>query len=260
MPRRHTATWKAEELQGSCYWRFLAARPGSACAEDLLDQLPFPLADRVPRVARGPAVDRAAFVLLGHVRREPQRADVARQSWRRRSPCRRPRSSPAARAEQQHAPPRVRPCRSPPSHRHWPPARGDCRAARGPRTRASLPSPGPCDTSWASGSVVDCMGVVLPRLPVEVDRRIARIVRRRRRAGVLALKLLRLAHASSSVPSTVKCSSDSRPASRAWPDTASKNAPAMSPVSSRSRFLLKVVGDQIGSSMLRPTNQRNSTL
>jgi hypothetical protein len=38
-----------------------------------------------------------------------------------------------------------------------------------------------------------------------------------------------------------------------------KNAPAMS-LSSRSRFLPRVVGDQIAASMLSPTNQRYSTL
>ena len=46
-----------------------------------------------------------------------------------------------------------------------------------------------------------------------------------------------------------------RPArSRAWSNTASKNALAISASSRRSRFLLKVAGDQIGSSILSPMN------
>ena len=54
--------------------------------------------------------------------------------------------------------------------------------------------------------------------------------------------------------------SESSVAARAWLKTASKKALATSACSSRSRFLLKTVGDQIGSSMLRPINQRNRTL
>ncbi len=71
---------------------------------------------------------------------------------------------------------------------------------------------------------------------------------------------MRLAQASNCVLSTVKCSSESRPAVRACATTSSKNAPATSLASNRSRFLLNVVADQIGASRLRPTNQRNSTL
>ena len=55
-------------------------------------------------------------------------------------------------------------------------------------------------------------------------------------------KLLWLAHASSSVPSTVKCSCDSNRAVSAWIRTASKNAAAMSQARSQSRFFVKVVG------------------
>ena len=73
-------------------------------------------------------------------------------------------------------------------------------------------------------------------------------------------KLFRLAHASNCVPSTVKCSSESSPAARAWVWTASKNAAAISPASRRSRFLVNVVGCHTGSSILKPTNQRNSRL
>jgi hypothetical protein len=58
------------------------------------------------------------------------------------------------------------------------------------------------------------------------------------------------------VLSTVKCSSDSSPAVRASVTTASKKAAATSWASRRSRFLLKVVGDQIRSSRLSPMNHR----
>ena len=73
-------------------------------------------------------------------------------------------------------------------------------------------------------------------------------------------KLFRLAQASNWVPSTVKCSSESRPAARAWARTASKNAAATSPASSRSRFFVNVVGCQTGSSIFNPTNHRNKRL
>jgi len=59
-----------------------------------------------------------------------------------------------------------------------------------------------------------------------------------------------------SVPSTEKCSSERRSAALAWRSTAAKKRWATSPLSSRSRFLLKTVGSQTGSSALRPTNQR----
>src|SRR3546814_7334987 len=49
-------------------------------------------------------------------------------------------------------------------------------------------------------------------------------------------KLLCDAHASISVPSTVKCSSDSRSRRRACASTAPRNLAATSPSSSRSRF------------------------
>src|SRR6267378_8252136 len=42
--------------------------------------------------------------------------------------------------------------------------------------------------------------------------------------------------------------------------TSSKKARAMSPASSRSRFLVNVVGTQTASSIAKPTNQRNSRL
>jgi hypothetical protein len=98
--------------------------------------------------------------------------------------------------------------------------------------------------------------VVLPAFAVEVDRGFPG------RSGVgvdapssLRRKLLRLAQASSIVPSTVKCSSDIKPADSGRARTASKNAAATSPSSNRSRFFVNIVGDQIGSSSLRPMNQ-----
>src|SRR5207249_9907279 len=73
-------------------------------------------------------------------------------------------------------------------------------------------------------------------------------------------KLLRLAHASINVPSTVKCSSDRKPRPRAWANTRSKKTRATSPASNRSRFFVNTVASQTGSSISRPTNQRKSRL
>src|SRR5512132_2382708 len=73
-------------------------------------------------------------------------------------------------------------------------------------------------------------------------------------------KLFRLAHAWISVPSTEKCSSDSRPSMRASSRMAPKNLLAISPPNSRSRFLVNTVTSHTGSSMPRPTNQRNNKL
>jgi len=84
------------------------------------------------------------------------------------------------------------------------------------------------------------MRVVRTLLAAEVHRRIA--ARRSSEGGSvrsLGRKLLWLAHASSNVPSTVKCSSESKPAARASARTSRKNACAMSPSKRRSRFLLK---------------------
>ena len=70
-------------------------------------------------------------------------------------------------------------------------------------------------------------------------------------------KLFSEAHASISVPSTVKCSSDRRFAERACERTFSKNFFATSEASSRSWFWENVEGSQTSSSSDRPTNQRN---
>ena len=68
------------------------------------------------------------------------------------------------------------------------------------------------------------------------------------------------AHALMSVPSTEKCSSDSSAFTRGCASTAARTLAAMSPSSSRSRFLVKTVTSQTGASIDRPTNQRNSRL
>jgi hypothetical protein len=74
----------------------------------------------------------------------------------------------------------------------------------------------------------------------------------------LGWKLFIDAHASIRVPSTEKCSSESRRRTLGWFNTAAMNRAATSPASSRSRFFEKVEWSQTGSSMPRPVNQRNS--
>src|SRR3972149_5171688 len=74
------------------------------------------------------------------------------------------------------------------------------------------------------------------------------------------LKLFCPAQASISVPSTVKCSSDNSPCSRANFPSSVKKARATSASSRRSRFFENTVKSQTGSSMFNPTNQRNSRL
>jgi hypothetical protein len=103
------------------------------------------------------------------------------------------------------------------------------------------------------------MRVVRPGFSVKIDRRIPRIIRRRRRLVLLA-EALETRPGPSIVPSTVKCSSESKPASRASTRTASKKAAATSLLSNRSRFFVNTVGSQIGSSIPKPTNQRYRTL
>jgi hypothetical protein len=74
------------------------------------------------------------------------------------------------------------------------------------------------------------------------------------------LKLLRLAHASMSVPSTLKCSRLISPAAFACSTIARKNCPAASLATRRSRFFVKTVGSKLGSSMSMSRNQRNKRL
>ena len=69
-----------------------------------------------------------------------------------------------------------------------------------------------------------------------------------------------LAQASISVPSTEKCSAESRRLTQGSLRIARRKPCAMSPASNRSRFLVNTVTSQTGASMDRPTNQRNSML
>src|SRR5512142_2681211 len=102
---------------------------------------------------------------------------------------------------------------------------------------------------------------VRPILAMEVHGRIAGIIVGRRIRSVLPLKTFRApAHASSNVPSTVKCSSEVKPFSRACSTTSPRNSLATSASSSRSRFLVNTVASQTSSSRFSPTNQRNKML
>jgi hypothetical protein len=73
-------------------------------------------------------------------------------------------------------------------------------------------------------------------------------------------KLFIDAQAWISVPSTEKCSCDSRRLTSGSVSTAAMNSAAILPDSSLSRFLLNTVGSHTGSSTDSPTNQRNSRL
>ena len=68
----------------------------------------------------------------------------------------------------------------------------------------------------------------------------------------------RLAQASISVPSALKCWLDSSRFTLGRVSTAARNFAATSPSSRRSRFFEKVEWSQAGSSAESPTNQRNS--
>src|SRR5665213_3031953 len=83
---------------------------------------------------------------------------------------------------------------------------------------------------------------------------------RQRRLGLRHADRLREAHASISVPSTLKCSSESSSRERASRTTASKNFRATSSPASRSRFLLNVEASKDGSSRPMSKNQRNRML
>ena len=69
-----------------------------------------------------------------------------------------------------------------------------------------------------------------------------------------------LAHASISVPSTEKWSSDSSALTGSWFRTAAMNLRAMSPSIRRSRFLVNTLTSHTAVSNDSPTNQRNSRL
>src|SRR5665647_3931422 len=76
----------------------------------------------------------------------------------------------------------------------------------------------------------------------------------------LGRKLFCEAQASISVPSTEKCSSDNSGLTSEWLRSLAMNFANTSPFCSRSRFLVKVVGSQTGSSGASPTNQRYKRL
>jgi hypothetical protein len=69
-----------------------------------------------------------------------------------------------------------------------------------------------------------------------------------------------LAQASIRVPSTEKCSVERCRFTAGSTRTARRKTRAISPSSSRSRFLVNTVTSQTGASMDRPTNQRNGML
>ena len=77
-------------------------------------------------------------------------------------------------------------------------------------------------------------------------------------AGSL-LSLCRARTPSRGTPSE-KCSSDRCGATSRWAKIAARTLRALSVVGSRSRFLVKTVGAQTGSSTPSPTNQRKSRL
>ena len=76
--------------------------------------------------------------------------------------------------------------------------------------------------------------------------------------GGFGLTLLIDAQAWINVPSTEKCSLDNNRLTRGCDSTAARNLAAISPSNSRSRFFEKLEWSDTGSSMPRPTNQRNS--
>src|SRR3954452_14386278 len=103
------------------------------------------------------------------------------------------------------------------------------------------------------------MGLVRAPLATKVDLRIA-LLRGSVASGPvpsLGLKLFIEAQASISVPSTEKCSFERSRFTRGSARMAVRNWAAISPSSSRSRFLERVDGSQTASSMPSPTNQRN---
>jgi hypothetical protein len=73
-------------------------------------------------------------------------------------------------------------------------------------------------------------------------------------------KLFTDAQALTSVPSTEKWSSDRSGATSRWARIAAITLRDISVVRSRSQFLVKTVGTHTGSSIPRPTNQRNRKL
>ena len=114
--------------------------------------------------------------------------------------------------------------------------------------------PGGLAIKTALGIAGARMRVVLALLSVEIAPAIFVA------AAVLGAEALCEAHASMSVPSTEKCSSDNSGLTCGWFRSLVMNLINTSPFCSRSRFFVKVVGSQIGSSGESPTNQRYKRL
>src|SRR5262249_13313998 len=142
---------------------------------------------------------------------------------------------------------------------------GECDRARHCQSMAVLPGsvaqiaelrlpPGGLAVKTAVGIAGARMRVVLALLSVEIGPAIFVA------AAVLGRKLLWEAHASISVPSTEKCSSDNSGLICGWFRSWVMNLVNTLPFCSRSRFFVKVVGSQIGSSGESPTNQRYKRL
>jgi hypothetical protein len=74
----------------------------------------------------------------------------------------------------------------------------------------------------------------------------------------LGLKLFIEAQASINAPSTEKCSLDISFVTRGCARTVARNLAAIAPSSRRSRFFENTVASHTGSSIARPTNQRNN--
>ena len=120
-----------------------------------------------------------------------------------------------------------------------PPARTDARSGLRPIRPAWPRAPSPSGTDDCRGrssiDASDSSGVHRENSPWDYpDHRTAP-------GRSLPRKLFRPAHASSNVPSTVKCSSDSTLRPRAALSRPQRTRRAMSPSSSRSRFLVNVV-------------------
>src|SRR6266849_3062145 len=112
------------------------------------------------------------------------------------------------------------------------------------------------------GLSISCrlMGGVGTALTAEVHGRIARSSGGSLGPASLRLKLLSEAYASTSAPSTVKCSSESSFSLAARATTARKNSPAIACSSSRARLREKVEWSKPTSFTARSRNQRNKKL
>ena len=121
-------------------------------------------------------------------------------------------------------------------------------------TELSAFPPGGLAVETAVGIAGACMRVIFALLAVEVGPAVVVA------AAVLGAETLCEAHASISVPSAEKCSSDNSGLTSGWFRSLVMNLANTAPVCSRSRFFVKVVGSQIGSSGESPTNQRYKRL